>query len=188
MSTEDNNEEAESSIDRTAINTTNVPSPRIESTKPNELPTLDKTLNNICAPQFIEEEQKISNDNKIETTCNVGEEVGAPEIPNEDVPFHSASTKTYHSTASNEMNPPTTSRSNKNPDDDNDHTDVNVESGATGSVVDICSIQPIVETIVEDVDHTGVKVETGATVEATVEDVDHTCVNVETGATGLVDI
>ena len=162
MSTEDNNEEAESSIDRTAINTTNVPSPRIESTKPNELPTLDKTLNNICAPQFIEEEQKISNDNKIETTCNVGEEVGAPEIPNEDVPFHSASTKTYHSTASNEMNPPTTSRSNKNPDDDNDHTDVNIKSGATGSV-DIGSIQPIVETTVEDVDHTGVGIETGAT-------------------------
>ena len=69
--TEDNNEEAESSIDRTAINTTNAPSPRIERTEPNELPTLDETLNNTCAPQFTEEEGKISNDNKMETTRNV---------------------------------------------------------------------------------------------------------------------
>ena len=86
------------------------------------------------------------------------------------------------------MDLPTTSRSNKNPDHDNDHTDVNVESGATGSV-DIGSFQPIVEATVEDVDHTtGVNIEIGATVEAIVEDVDHTGVNVGTGATGSADI
>ena len=50
----------------------------------------------------------------------------------------------------------------KNLDDNNDHTGVNVETGATGSV-DICSIPPIVEATVEDVDHTGVNIETGAT-------------------------
>ena len=52
------------------------------------MPTLNETLNNTCAPQFTEEDQKTSNDYKMENTCNVREEVGAPEIPNEDASFH----------------------------------------------------------------------------------------------------
>ena len=113
MSTEDNNKQAEGSIDRTAINSNNAPFPRIESTESNALPTLDDTLNNACVPQFTEDKQKTSNDNKMENTCNVGEEEGAPEIPNKDASFHSASTKTYHSAASNKINPPTISRLKK---------------------------------------------------------------------------
>ena len=90
MSNEDNNTQAKRLID-SPHNTAPFPS---ESTKNNLPSASNETINNPPVPRVPEEEGKTSDGDQLETTSNVGEEVGAHTSPTQDAPLESESTKT----------------------------------------------------------------------------------------------